>query len=323
MRFRPLASDSLGVRSSATLVSSGDFDLLIDPGVGLGGTPDGPPPHPVEYSALQSAAWRIDRAAEEADAIFISHYHHDHFVPLEQNYLGIWSTPERSRRLFEDKHVLAKHPTSDINQHQSNRAKKLRPVFSGVSDALSWVDDRERTVGPLTLRFSPPVPHGRAGTSLGWVVMVAIEGPNETVVYTSDVQGPIELLTTEWILAQDPDGVLVDGPTLSPGRCREEDLTLAQTNLCQLADHADLIVDHHLYRGGDAAGFLEPVEGAATEAGHTVDSVASYCGLPRFEYESFRSRFHETHPVERSFYRRVDGGEFADEPLEWGDWTLN
>lgn len=319
MEFEPLAGDSLGIRSFAMNVTHDDWAFLIDPGIGLGGTPDGLPPHPVEYQALQSAASRIDAAAETADSVVITHYHHDHFVPLERNYLGLWSSPKRSRRVLADKHIFAKDPTRNINQNQADRARELRRVFTGVAAGLTWADGREREVGPMTLRFSPPVPHGRAGSNLGWVIMVAIDGPDRTVVYTSDVQGPIETHTTEWILAQHPDVVIVDGPSLSSSR--PADRAAARDNLRRLAEAADLVVDHHLYRVRDPTALLRTVEEAATAAGHTVDSVATYRGESRFEYETVRKQLHRRHPVEPSFYPRVARGEFADEPIRWQDWA--
>lgn len=323
MHLKPLAGDSLGVRSSAVEVSFDDVSVLVDPGVGLGGTAEGLLPHPVEYEALQSAASRIDEAAKGAEAVVVTHYHYDHFVPLETSYLGLWSTPKRSREVFAEKHVLSKDPENHINQSQKERASALRPVFDGVATRLTYADDEVRKIGPLTLRFSPPVPHGKAGGDLGWVVMVAIESPEERLVYTSDVQGPIETETVGWILAQEPDLVFADGPSLSRGRSRGADQDAAQTNLRRLAQYADLIVDHHLYRGGNIRAFLEPIEETARDAGHAVDSVASYLGKSRFEYEGVRAQLYARHPVEESFHWRVNQGEFASDPIDWRDWTLN
>lgn len=321
MVVEPLAAETRGVRSFATKISYDDTDVLIDPGVGVQELSTGPP-HPVEYEALQSAAWRIDDAAKTADAVVITHYHHDHYVPLEEDYLGKWSTPKRSRDIFADAHVLVKHPTENINPHQKDRARDLRPVFDGVAAKLTQADGETRRVGPLRLCFSPAVPHGREGSDFGWVIMVAVEGPEETVVYTSDVQGPIETETTAWILAQKPDLVLVDGPSLHPNRSHGSDCAAARDNLCRLAEVADLVIDHHPYRTQDAREFLKPIEAAAADAGHTVDSVASFRGEPRLWHEAARAEIIAHNPVDPSFDVRLKAGAFADEPIDWQDWTL-
>lgn len=317
----PLAADSLGVRSSAVLIGCDDTRVLIDPGTGLGWHPGQPRPHPVEYQALQSAAGRIDQAAKRSDAVVITHYHYDHYVPLEENYRGLWSSPARARGVYAEKHVMVKKPADHINQSQKARAKELRPVFDGVAARLTAADEQVRKVGDLTLRFSPPVPHGIAGSHLGWVIMLAVEGPDETVVYTSDVQGPTETETTAWILAQDPDLVIVDGPSLYPDGSRTSDHAAAQENLRQLAGAADLIIDHHMYRIRDPTDFLRPIKETAAEVGHTVQSAASYRGEPRLEYETVREQLHSWHPVKRSFYDRVHRGTFANEPIRWQDWA--
>lgn len=322
MVIEPLAAESLGVRSFATKITVDDTVLLIDPGAGVKQRTPRIPPHPVEYAALQSAARRIDEAARTADAVVVTHYHRDHYVPLEEDYFGTWSTPKRSRGVYADAHVYAKDFERNINDHQTDRARELRHVFDGVAGGLTWADGETAQVGPLSLRFSPAVPHGRAGSRFGWVIMIAIEGPDETVVYTSDVQGPIEPETTDWILAQEPDLVLVDGPSLPPDRSRPSDRTAARDNLLLLAEVADLVVDHHLNRSWAAREFLEPIEAAAMDAGHTVDSVASYRGENHRWLEAFREKISDCNPVDPSFDDRLEAGEFADDLIDWADWTF-
>lgn len=321
MDVEPVAAESLGVRSFATKVSYEDTTIVIDPGSGVKERSTGRP-HPVEYEALQSAAHRIDEVTKTADAIVVTHYHRDHYVPLEEDFYGTWSTPKRSREVYADAHVYAKDYTSNINEHQKGRAKDLRRVFDGMATGLTWADDESVEVGPMSLQFSPAVPHGRAGTRFGWVIMVAIDGPDETVVYTSDVQGPIEAETTDWILAQEPDLVLVDGPSLPPNHSWASDPSDGRDNLLRLAEVANLIVDHHPNRSWEARDFLEPIEAAAVEAGHTVDSVASYRGETQRWLEARRDGIRALNPVEDSFYDCLESGEFADDPLDWTDWTL-
>lgn len=320
----PLAAESLGVRSFATIIVVGDTVLLIDPGAGVKQRKPRFPPHPVEYAALQSAARRIDEAARTADAVVVTHYHRDHYVPLEEDYYGTWSTPKRSRGVYADAHVYAKDYQENINQHQKGRAKDLRRVFDGVAAGLTWADGKPGEVGPLSLRFSPAVPHGREGSDFGWVIMVAIEGPDETVVYTSDVQGPVEADTVAWILAQEPDLVLVDGPPLylPTHKFSELDRAAAAENLHQLAEASDLVIDHHSNRSWAARDFLKPIEAAATDAGHTVDSVASYRGENHQWLEAFREKISDCNPIDPSFDDHLKAGEFADDPIDWADWTF-
>lgn len=86
MKVRPIAFDSPGTRSTATLVEARDLSILVDPGAALG---------PWRYW-LPPTTWRrrgqrnmcsIKETAKRADLLVITHYHRDHYLPKE----SIWS----------------------------------------------------------------------------------------------------------------------------------------------------------------------------------------------------------------------------------------
>lgn len=85
-------------------------------------------------------------------------------------------------------------------------------MFSDVAELVTWADGQPVEHGPVTLRLSPPVPHGPDGTKFGYVLMVAVEGSEGTVCFASDTQGPVESASTDWLPAQNPDVVICDGP---------------------------------------------------------------------------------------------------------------
>ena len=81
MRIVPLAADSLGARSMATLVETPDVTILIDPSVRLAPYRYDLPPHETEEER-QRTLWRtIKEAAKRADVLTVSHYHYDHHNP--------------------------------------------------------------------------------------------------------------------------------------------------------------------------------------------------------------------------------------------------
>jgi len=81
MKIRPLAADSMGARSMATLVETPDVTVLIDPSVRLGPYRYDLPPHETE-KARQKDLWQgIRDAAKTADVLTVSHYHYDHHNP--------------------------------------------------------------------------------------------------------------------------------------------------------------------------------------------------------------------------------------------------
>src|SRR5213083_3408088 len=76
MKITPLAADSLGARSMATLVETPDVTVLIDPSVRLAPYRYDLPPHELEEDRMR-ALWRgIRDASKKADILTVSHYHY-------------------------------------------------------------------------------------------------------------------------------------------------------------------------------------------------------------------------------------------------------
>ena len=90
---RPLAADSLGVRSMATYVECGETRVLIDPGAMLAPTRFNLAPAEEEWEALRRANDRISAYATRASLVFVSHYHEDHFRHDPGFYAGrpLWA----------------------------------------------------------------------------------------------------------------------------------------------------------------------------------------------------------------------------------------
>jgi predicted metallo-beta-lactamase superfamily hydrolase len=111
LTVEPIWFDSLGAKSSCTLVKTPDVTVLIDPGIAAM-----QPSFPA--SAAMKKEWRdeggnaIKKASNEADIIIISHYHYDHYFP---NDLSI----------YKNKLVLAKNPNEYINDSQRTRATRF------------------------------------------------------------------------------------------------------------------------------------------------------------------------------------------------------
>jgi len=122
MNVIPLAADSLGVRSVATYVECGDTRIVIDPGASLGRSRFNLPPADAEWEALKRANDRISAYATRATAIFVSHYHEDHFRSDPATYAG--------------RVVLVKDPRRMVSGALSGRplpAENVdRPVFSSM-----------------------------------------------------------------------------------------------------------------------------------------------------------------------------------------------
>lgn len=111
LSFKPIWFDSMGAKSSCTLVETPDLNILIDPGIAVM-----QPSFPA--SQEQKQIWKnegkkaIQKAAEKADIIVLSHYHYDHFLVDKPD-------------LYKGKTVFTKNPNEYINDSQRKRAENF------------------------------------------------------------------------------------------------------------------------------------------------------------------------------------------------------
>ena len=115
--FQPIWFDSLGAKSSCTLVRTPDTTILIDPGCAVL-QPRYPLPEEEKLKLLEEALKAIVQAAAQAEHIVITHYHHDHYLPFPELYSG--------------KKLWIKDPNRWINRSQWERAREF---LAGLAEA--------------------------------------------------------------------------------------------------------------------------------------------------------------------------------------------
>ncbi|VVB52735.1 Uncharacterised protein [uncultured archaeon] len=272
MNVTPIAFESMGVRSMATLVEADGKKVFIDPSAALGPSRFGLPPARQELNALEAAKNRIHDVALGSDVLVVTHYHYDHHDPDETFYKG--------------KTVLAKDVASSINFSQRGRGKYFKEQVEGVCE-LRFADCKTFKFGGLTINFSPPFPHGPEGTKLGFVLMCLIDDGEKRFVFGSDVQGPISDEATEWVLECKPDIIVMDGPpTYLLGHVFSlGDFVEAGKNILRIIDETggELILDHHLLRD---LGYREKLRGVYDTG--RVKSAAEYAGMQNVLLEAGR-----------------------------------
>lgn len=280
MKVKPIAFDSLGVRSAATLVEVGGFRIFIDPGVSYAPRRYGLPPHPLELRAVDELSGNVIREAEKSDVIIITHYHYDHYFPDEDFY--------------RDKLVLVKHPTRNINFSQKKRAYYFLNYNEEVKKArVEYADGMTFNVGEVNLKFSPPIPHGREGSRLGFVLMVSIEHEGRKLLHTSDSQGPMSRAGLEFVLSENPDMTIICGPpTYMEGyKVSRDNVREAIYNMVRIVENVKgeiFIVDHHTLRDLKYKERLREVFEAASRHGKKVVTAAEYLGLKPRQLEARR-----------------------------------
>jgi len=237
MNVTPIAFESLGVRSMATLVEASGHKVFIDPSAALGPLRYGLPPAEEELSALEIAKKRIHDIAVESDILIITHYHYDHHDPDETFYDG--------------KAVLAKDVGANINHSQRGRGGYFKKQVEGVCD-LRFADGRRFEYGNLEITFSQPFPHGPPGIPLGFVLMCLLDDGKDKILFSSDVQGPVSEEARDWIIGMKPDLLIMDGPpTYFLGyKFSTQNMEKAKANIRGIIEKTgcDVILDHHLLR---------------------------------------------------------------------------
>jgi len=277
MEITPLAADSLGVRSMATLVEAGGVRVMVDPGATLAETRYGLPPTAEERQSLEGAVSAIVGAMCQVDAVVVTHYHEDHINLLPY----VLSTTA----------VYLKTPATP---QERRYAQDLFPRLQRTGRSFALVDGTTVGLRDTSLTFSKPLPHGKAGCKAGSVMAVAIKAQDGCFIHGSDVQGPLAGQAFAWFLQQRPDVLYLSGAPTHKLYYRDEqesetftfgDLRSAKQNLRTLIKYTgcQVILDHYAARDRNFHRLHEDL----LATGH-VQSAAGYLGLPERPLEAAR-----------------------------------
>jgi predicted metallo-beta-lactamase superfamily hydrolase len=268
MRIVPLAFDSMGVRSVATWVET-DLKIVIDPGLSFAPLRYGLPPTNCELRRIEDLTKKIWDYAQAADILTISHYHHDHYFPEADFYTG--------------KILLIKDPNKRINRSQKGRGKAFLRWVKDGPQLVEFADGRSFKFRRTEIDFSPALYHGGDGSRLGCVIACSIKYEGQKLTHASDVQGPQVDVTTNWIVQQNPDVLILSGfPTLLLGRRSSKyGLYQSQKNLLRILNGTKvktMILDHHLTRDLHYKNKIEKIVQEANRLNKKIITAAEYLG---------------------------------------------
>jgi predicted metallo-beta-lactamase superfamily hydrolase len=276
MKIIPIASESLGVRSMATYVRTKDVRIIIDPSAALCPKRYKLPPHQVELDALKYAKQKIKSYALKSDIVTISHYHFDHYIPDESFYKG--------------KKVLVKNIYHHINKSQQKRGSEFQKQIQETCEVIN-ADDSSYTFGQTQLTCSKAFFHGPKNVRVGYIMMVTIRDKTKTVVHASDVQGPVTQEAANYIINQQPDILIMDGPptNLLGFRFSKKSLHAASQHLIEIIKKTQckVILDHHLLRDINyKKKFSEPYE----RYNDKICSFAEFSNKKNTLFEAYRKK---------------------------------
>lgn len=281
MKIVPISFDSLGVRSMATYVETADVSLLIDPGVALAPNRYSYPPHPIEIKVMMHYWNEIKKYAKKADILIVTHYHYDHHNPEEPD-------------IYKGKTVYLKDPKKKINKSQEKRSKYFIKKLGDLPKSIESAEGKELKVGETRIKFSPlGIPHG-PDEKLGCVVMTVVNSGGKKFIHTSDVEGATVKSQRDFIIAEKPDILLIDGPLTWLG--------LHSRSMAEIVKKSKIkhfIVDHHFLRDPKWKEKMADVYKIAKERGTKVECAAEYLGKDIIMYEPFRKKLFEEHPAKK------------------------
>ncbi|UCB52718.1 MAG: hypothetical protein JSV10_01095 [Candidatus Zixiibacteriota bacterium] len=282
MKVTPLAFDSMGVRSMATFVET-DLKIMIDPGLDLAPSRYGLPPTKLEQEKAKELSAKINQHAKNADIFIITHYHHDHYFPEADFYEG--------------KVLLLKHPRRNINFNQKRRAKFFLQSFRSKASKVEYAEDAEFAFSDTKLKFSPAVPHGEVLSKTGFVVMCSLSHAGEKLLFASDVQGPQVDDVVKWIVAENPDMLILSGyPTYLKQRADPRVFEECNQNLIEILARTNtktVILDHHLTRDLEYREKISAIVEKARSMGRQITTAAQYLGLEPDLLEARRKEHHQ------------------------------
>ncbi len=334
--------DSMGAKSSSILIETPDIKILVDPGAAEM-QPGYPLPDEKKKELRQRALTVIKEAAQEAEVVFISHYHYDHHT-----------LPSEAQEIYEGKRLWIKDPNLWINQSQWRRArlflsqfceilerKKLEqflpppremeirdpledlplalsknfgdygprrdePLTKGKAwftkltalwrrepsiypfalgkEEIFFADGKEFKIGSTRVRFSPPLFHGIELDRLGWVISMILECQGTKILYTSDLQGPIIEDYADWIMRENPDLLILDGPATyllgyMLNRTNFRRVILNLSSILENIDSQIIIYDHHLPRDVHFKERMAEVYKIAEREKKTLMTAAEWLGV--------------------------------------------
>ena len=305
IHVKPLAAESLGVRSMCTYVETPDVKILLDAGVSLCPKRFGLPPHPEEFKAIDKCRKKISEAAEKADIITLSHYHFDHHTPSYEDWLCNWTMHvETAKQIYEDKIVLVKNPKEKINYSQRRRGWVFQKTSGKFAKKLLVADNNSFTFGETKIKFSEPVFHGPDDSALGWVLMTTIEYDGEKFMFAPDVQGPISNHTLALILKEKADLTMIGGPPLylTGFRIDEKLIEKGIGNLGKIVENSPyVIIEHHILRDENWKTKISKVFEKAEKTGHKILTAAEFLGRKNMLLEASRKRLFAEIPPSREF----------------------
>ena len=148
--------------------------------------------------------------------------------------------------------------------------------------SVEYAEGKKLQIGNTYIQFTEPLFHGIEYDRIGWVFGVIISYKGKKLIYTSDIQGPFIEDYAKWIIDENPDLLIMDGPPtyLYGYLINKTNLNRVKVNIDWILQkiNAELIVyDHHLTRNSNFKNLFSEIYKKDTF--HKLKTTAELFGL--------------------------------------------
>ena len=158
-------------------------------------------------------------------------------------------------------------------------------ISETITDDLTVIfpEEKELSFGNTLIRCSKPLFHGIEFARVGWVFTTIIEHAGKKLLHTSDICGPIIEDYASFIINENPDILILDGPPTYMYGYMLTTINLQRTidNAIEIIKNIDaecIIYDHHLTRDKRFIKRTKPVWDTATKYGKNLVTAAEHLG---------------------------------------------
>ncbi|MGC9345413.1 MAG: hypothetical protein ACP5ER_01290, partial [Candidatus Bathyarchaeales archaeon] len=158
---------------------------------------------------------------------------------------------------------------------------KLIPELEFKSCEVKFCDGKEFRFGKTKVEFTKPLFHGIEYARVGWVISTVVTYEGEKLVHTSDLEGPTIEDQAEWIIKENPNVLILDGPSTYLIPFMLNLIKRAIENTCRIIKETEpelIVYDHHLPRDYKFRERVKQVYKAAKEENKRVLTAAEYLG---------------------------------------------
>ena len=299
----PLAGESLGTRSSAVAVQGKETQFILDPGVDVAPRRYDLPPHSMELNRRNEHRARILEVMKELPVVgfWVSHYHFDHFPKINEavkisKVMYHWDPQLQD---FPVAPFYIKDPKENLNKNQTSRARKFTSALKKLHQDFYSAENVSFQTNEFTIKGSPIMSHGEK-SPLGYVIGCSIQYNDTKLCYTGDVVGiPLEE-HINWIVSEQPDVLIMDGPM-------PHTLSAFKEIIKKVIDQTEikyLTIEHHLLRSKNWTEIIAEEIDFIKESGIKLQCYAELLGKKVELLEVSRKELFEFLPESAPIYSK-------------------